>query len=295
LLEVQNLASAYGRIQALKGVSLEVKKGEIVCLLGGNASGKSTTMKSILGLVRPTEGSVHFEGKRIDQLATGEIVRRGISLVPEGRRIFGRMTVHENLVLGSYVRRLDPRAEIEQDLERVFNLFPRLRERTHQFGGTMSGGEQQMLAIGRALMSRPRLLLMDEPSMGLSPAFVDQVFDIIQEINGQGTTILVVEQNAAVALSVARRGYVMRNGLIAATDTAQTLLASEDVRRVCPTRTTSPHPRGGPPGRAALPLHCRERGGLPLSGLAPHQAPVPQVRPGESAAIPFDYVSPPGL
>ena len=188
-------------------------------------------MKSILGLVRPTEGSVHFEGKRIDQLATGEIVRRGISLVPEGRRIFGRMTVHENLVLGSYVRRLDPRAEIEQDLERVFNLFPRLRERTHQFGGTMSGGEQQMLAIGRALMSRPRLLLMDEPSMGLSPAFVDQVFDIIQEINGQGTTILVVEQNAAVALSVARRGYVMRNGLIAATDTAQTLLASEDVRR----------------------------------------------------------------
>lgn len=231
MLELKGLVTHYGAMMALKGVSLEVKKGEIVCLLGGNASGKSTTMKSILGLVRPTEGSVHFEGKRIDQLATGEIVRRGISLVPEGRRIFGRMTVHENLVLGSYVRRLDPRAEIEQDLERVFNLFPRLRERTHQFGGTMSGGEQQMLAIGRALMSRPRLLLMDEPSMGLSPAFVDQVFDIIQEINGQGTTILVVEQNAAVALSVARRGYVMRNGLIAATDTAQTLLASEDVRR----------------------------------------------------------------
>lgn len=231
MLELKDLVTHYGAMMALKGVSLEVKKGEIVCLLGGNASGKSTTMKSILGLVRPTEGSVHFEGKRIDQLATGEIVRRGISLVPEGRRIFGRMTVHENLVLGSYVRRLDPRAEIEQDLERVFNLFPRLRERTHQFGGTMSGGEQQMLAIGRALMSRPRLLLMDEPSMGLSPAFVDQVFDIIQEINGQGTTILVVEQNAAVALSVARRGYVMRNGLIAATDTAQTLLASEDVRR----------------------------------------------------------------
>ena len=231
MLELKDLVTHYGAMMALKGVSLEVKKGEIVCLLGGNASGKSTTMKSILGLVRPTEGSVHFEGKRIEQLATGEIVRRGISLVPEGRRIFGRMTVHENLVLGSYVRRLDPRAEIEQDLERVFNLFPRLRERTHQFGGTMSGGEQQMLAIGRALMSRPRLLLMDEPSMGLSPAFVDQVFDIIQEINGQGTTILVVEQNAAVALSVARRGYVMRNGLIAATDTAQTLLASEDVRR----------------------------------------------------------------
>ena len=231
MLELKDIVTHYGAMMALKGVSLEVKKGEIVCLRGGNASGKSTTMKSILGLVRPTEGSVHFEGKRIDQLATGEIVRRGISLVPEGRRIFGRMTVHENLVLGSYVRRLDPRAEIEQDLERVFNLFPRLRERTHQFGGTMSGGEQQMLAIGRALMSRPRLLLMDEPSMGLSPAFVDQVFDIIQEINGQGTTILVVEQNAAVALSVARRGYVMRNGLIAATDTAQTLLASEEVRR----------------------------------------------------------------
>lgn len=231
MLQVDNVVAHYGPMMALKGVSLEVRKGEIVCLLGGNASGKSTTMKTILGLVRPTEGSVSFEGERLDKVATGDIVKRGIALVPEGRRIFGRMTVLENLVLGSYVRRDDPPADIERDMERVFGLFPRLRERTKQFGGTMSGGEQQMLAIGRALMARPRLLLMDEPSMGLSPAFVDQVFDIIKEINAQGTTILVVEQNAAVALSIASRGYVLQNGRIAATDTAQALLDADDVRR----------------------------------------------------------------
>ena len=231
MLQVDNVVAHYGPMMALKGVSLEVRKGEIVCLLGGNASGKSTTMKTILGLVRPTEGSVSFEGERLDKVATGDIVKRGIALVPEGRRIFGRMTVLENLVLGSYVRRGDPQTDIEQDMERVFGLFPRLRERTRQFGGTMSGGEQQMLAIGRALMARPRLLLMDEPSMGLSPAFVDQVFDIIKEINAQGTTILVVEQNAAVALSIASRGYVLQNGQIAATDTAQALLEADDVRR----------------------------------------------------------------
>jgi len=231
MLQVENVVAHYGPIMALKGVSLDVRKGEIVCLLGGNASGKSTTMKAILGLVRPTEGSVSFEGERLDKVATGDIVKRGIALVPEGRRIFGRMTVLENLVLGSYARRGDPKGEIERDMERVFALFPRLRERARQFGGTMSGGEQQMLAIGRALMARPRLLLMDEPSMGLSPAFVDQVFDIIKEINGQGTTILVVEQNAAVALSIASRGYVLQNGRIAITDTAQALLEADDVRR----------------------------------------------------------------
>src|SRR5262245_20602027 len=190
MLELTDVVTHYGPMMALQGISLQVGRGEIVCLLGGNASGKSTTMKTILGLVRPTSGTVVFEGKRIEGVATGEIVRRGISLVPEGRRIFGRMTVWENLVMGSYARRADPQADIDQDMERVFSLFPRLKERTGQYAGTMSGGEQQMLAIGRALMAHPRLLLMDEPSMGLSPAFVDQVFDIIKEINGRGMTIL---------------------------------------------------------------------------------------------------------
>ena len=231
MLELKDIVTHYGPMMALKGVSLEVKQGEIVCLLGGNASGKSTTMKTIIGLVRPTTGSVAFEGQRIDTVATGEIVRRGISLVPEGRRIFGRMTVWENLAMGSFVRRSDPKADIDQDMERVFSLFPRLKERIGQYGGTMSGGEQQMLAIARALMARPRLLLMDEPSMGLSPVFVDQVFDIIKEINGQGTTVLVVEQNASVALAIANRGYVLQNGRIAVADTAQALLAADDVRR----------------------------------------------------------------
>jgi branched-chain amino acid transport system ATP-binding protein len=231
MLKLDQVVTYYGPIMALKGVSLEVRKGEIVCLLGGNASGKSTTMKTILGLVRPRTGTVEFEGARLDGKQTGDIVRRGISLVPEARRIFGRMTVWENLVLGSYVRRAEPQAELDRDMERVFGLFPRLRERQAQYAGTMSGGEQQMLAIGRALMARPRLLLMDEPSMGLSPAFVDQVFDIIQEINRQGTTILVVEQNANVALSIAHRGYVLQNGKIVITDNAAALLQADDVRR----------------------------------------------------------------
>jgi branched-chain amino acid transport system ATP-binding protein len=216
---------------ALKGIDLEVRKGEIVCLLGGNASGKSTTLKTILRLVRPTSGTVEFEGERLNGLPTGQIVRRGISLVPEARRIFGRMTVWENLIMGAYVRRGQPHAEIVQDIERVYRLFPRLRERTSQYAGTLSGGEQQMLAMGRALMARPRLLLMDEPSMGLSPAFVDQTFDIIQEINRQGTTILVVEQHATVALSIAHRGYVLQNGRMVAAADAATLLKADDVRR----------------------------------------------------------------
>jgi branched-chain amino acid transport system ATP-binding protein len=230
MLRLDNVVTYYGPVQALKGVSLTIGEGEIVCLLGGNASGKSTTMKAILGLVRPQQGSVSLDGQRIDRLPTGEIVRRGISLVPESRRVFGRMTVWENLAMGAYSRHVSS-AELEQDFERVYGLFGRLRERAEQFAGTLSGGEQQMLAIGRALMARPRLLLMDEPSMGLAPALVDQVFDIIQTINRQGMTILVVEQNAAVALSIAHRGYVLQNGSIVAHDRAAALLGTDSIRR----------------------------------------------------------------
>ena len=231
MLRLDQVVTHYGPIMALKGIDLHVDRGEIVCLLGGNASGKSTTLKSILGLVRPTSGTVAFEGRILDGLPTGKIVRQGIALVPEARRIFGRMTVWENLMMGAYVRSGEPQREIDGDMERVCDLFPRLRERTAQYAGTLSGGEQQMLAMGRALMARPKLLLMDEPSMGLSPAFVDQAFDIIQEINRQGTTILVVEQNASVALSIAHRGYVLQNGRIVLADSAAALLAADDVRR----------------------------------------------------------------
>ena len=231
MLRLNQVVTHYGPIMALKGIDLHVDRGEIVCLLGGNASGKSTTMKTILGLVRPTSGTVEFEGRMLDGLPTGKIVRQGIALVPEARRIFGRMTVWENLIMGAYVRSGEPQREIDGDMERVYGLFPRLRERTAQHAGTLSGGEQQMLAMGRALMARPKLLLMDEPSMGLSPAFVDQAFDIIQEINRQGTTILVVEQNASVALSIAHRGYVLQNGRIVLADSAAALLAADDVRR----------------------------------------------------------------
>jgi branched-chain amino acid transport system ATP-binding protein len=231
VLKLTDVVTFYGSLRALRGVTLEVHAGEIVCLLGGNASGKSTTMKTILGMVRPSAGRVEFEGQRIDHLPTETVVRRGIALVPEARRIFGRMTVWENLAMGALVRRGAPAPEVAQDLERVYALFPRLRERARQLGGTLSGGEQQMLAIGRALMARPRLLLMDEPSMGLAPVLVDQVFDIIQTINRQGTTILVVEQNAAVALGIASRGYVLQNGRIVVHDTAETLLRADHIRR----------------------------------------------------------------
>jgi branched-chain amino acid transport system ATP-binding protein len=231
VLKLADVGTHYGPIPVLKSVTLEVRAGEIVCLLGGNASGKSTTMKTILGIVRPTAGRVEFEGQRIDGLPTEAIVRRGISLVPEARRIFGRMTVWENLTMGAFTRRGAPAGELAEDLERVYGLFPRLRERAQQLGGTLSGGEQQMLAVGRALMARPRLLLMDEPSMGLAPALVDQVFDIIQTINRQGTTILVVEQNAQVALSIASRGYVLQSGRIVVHDTADALLRADHIRR----------------------------------------------------------------
>lgn len=231
LLQLSRIMAFYGAIRALNNVSIDINPGEIVCLLGGNASGKSTTMKTILGIVRPTSGTVIFDGERIDRLPTQSIVGRGISLVPEARRLFGRMTVRENLALGAFGRRHRPAAELARDYERVFSLFPRIKERLDQYAGTLSGGEQQMVAIGRALMARPKLLLMDEPSMGLAPIFVDQVFDIIRAINRQGTTILVVEQNATVALRIADRGYVLQSGHIAMAETASTLLASDEIRR----------------------------------------------------------------
>lgn len=231
MLRLTDVTAYYGSLRVLKGVTLEVHPGEIVCLLGGNASGKSTTMKTILGVVRPRGGSIEWENQRIDGLPTEAIVRRGIALVPEARRIFGRMSVWENLVMGAFVRRGDPEDQVAQDMDRVYALFPRLRDRARQLGGTLSGGEQQMLAIGRALMARPRLLLMDEPSMGLAPLLVDELFDVIQILNRQGTTILVVEQNATVALGISSRGYVLQNGRIVAHDTAEALLKADHIRR----------------------------------------------------------------
>ena len=231
LLQLDNIMAFYGPVRALNDVSISIDTGEIVCLLGGNASGKSTTMKTILGVVRATSGSVKFGGERIDRLPTQSIVARGISLVPEARRLFGRMTVRENLMMGAFSRRHESTADLDADYQRVFALFPRVRERLDQYAGTLSGGEQQMVAIGRALMARPKLLLMDEPSMGLAPVFVDQVFDIIRSINQQGTTVLVVEQNAAVALGIAHRGYVLQSGRIVGADRAAALLASDEIRR----------------------------------------------------------------
>jgi branched-chain amino acid transport system ATP-binding protein len=219
----------YGNIRALRGVSLSVGAGEIVTLIGANGAGKTTTLRTILGTVRPRRGSVSLEGTRLDTLGTDRIVRLGIAQSPEGRRIFPRMTALENLELGAFSRA--DRDGIARDLERVFALFPRLRERQRQAGGTLSGGEQQMLAIGRALMARPRLLLLDEPSMGLSPILVETIFRIIQDINRQGTTILLVEQNARMALRVAHRGYVIQTGRIVLHDAAADLLRSDLVRK----------------------------------------------------------------
>jgi branched-chain amino acid transport system ATP-binding protein len=229
MLEFRGVNTYYGELHVLKDVNYEIKKGEIVCLLGGNASGKSTTMKAALGIVQPKSGDILYEGQQINTLPTAARVRLGIAPVPEARRLFPRMTVLENLEMGAYTR-LD-RQNLNDDLERVYSLFPRVKERRQQLAGTLSGGEQQMVAIGRALMARPRLVCMDEPSMGLSPAFVDQVFEIIQTINKQGTTIFVVEQNAAMALSIADRGYVLQTGEVVLSGTAKSLLADEMVQK----------------------------------------------------------------
>ena len=229
LLQFEDVHTHYGPIHVLKGVNYRVEEGEIVCLLGANGAGKTTTMKTIIGLLRPSTGHVTFGGRRIDTMSPSEVVKAGIAPVPEGRRVFARMSVTENLELGAYIRTDKP--AIASDMERVFDLFPRLKERRKQLAGTMSGGEQQMLAIGRALMARPKLLIMDEPSMGLSPIFVERVFDTIQEINRQGVTIFMVEQNATMALSIAGRGYVLQTGEVVLEDTAEALLVSEVVRR----------------------------------------------------------------
>ena len=229
LLQFCDVNTYYGDLHVLKNVNYSIGQGEIVCLLGGNASGKSTTMKTIMGVVRPSTGSVLFEGGPIERLSTSARVRRGIVPVLEARRLFPRMSVFENLEMGAYTRKRGP--EFERDLERVYALFPRVKERRQQIAGTLSGGEQQMVAIGRALMARPRLICMDEPSMGLSPLYVEQVFDIIQEINRQGTTIFMVEQNAAMALSIAHRAYVLQTGVVVLSGSAQSLRQNDVVRQ----------------------------------------------------------------
>jgi branched-chain amino acid transport system ATP-binding protein len=228
LLEVDSLVARYGRITALDGVSLTVEQGEIVTLIGANGAGKTTTLRAISGLVRPAAGTIRFDGRDISKLAPNDIVRAGISHSPEGRRVFPRMTVRENLELGAYTRSV--KAEIAEDTERVLGIFPRLRERYEQKAGTMSGGEQQMMAIARAMMSRPRVLLLDEPSLGLSPILVQTIFAVIRDINARGTTVLLIEQNARQALAVASRGYVLEVGRIAHSGLAAELSSSEAVR-----------------------------------------------------------------
>ena len=229
ILKVTDVHTYYGTIQALKGISLDVREGEIVTLIGANGAGKSTTLRSINGLNHPRQGKIEFQGTDITNTAAHDIVRMGISQSPEGRRIFPRMTVLENLEMGAYQR--ENRKEIAEDLERAYDLFPRLKERRSQKAGTMSGGEQQMLAMGRALMARPKLLLLDEPSMGLAPIFVEKIFEIIREINQQGTPILLVEQNALMALETANRGYVLETGHVALADEAKSLRDNEQVRK----------------------------------------------------------------
>jgi branched-chain amino acid transport system ATP-binding protein len=229
ILQLEDVHTYYGAIHALKGISIDVREGEIVTLLGANGAGKSTTLRSINGLNRPRQGTIRFLGKEITSTPAHEIVKRGIAQSPEGRRLFPRMSVMENLEMGAFQR--SDRAGIREDIERVFQLFPRLQERRDQKAGTMSGGEQQMCAIGRALMARPKLLLLDEPSLGLAPIFVERIFDIIQTINQQGTSILLVEQNALMALDAANRGYVLETGHIVLADTAAALKTNEQVRK----------------------------------------------------------------
>ncbi len=229
ILEIDDIHTYYGSIQALKGISLTVREGEVVTLLGANGAGKTTTLRSINGLNRPRQGKIIFQGNDITGTPAHEIVQQGIAQSPEGRRLFPRMTVIENLEMGAFQRK--DRAEIRQDIDRVFELFPRLQERRNQKAGTMSGGEQQMCAIGRALMARPKLLLLDEPSLGLAPIFVERIFDIIRQINEQGTSILLVEQNALMALDAADRGYVLETGHIVLADNAAALKTNEQVRK----------------------------------------------------------------
>jgi branched-chain amino acid transport system ATP-binding protein len=228
LLRLDSVTTYYGEIRILESVTIEVGEGEVVCLLGGNASGKSTTLKTALGLVRPRSGRVELDGEDVTERSPAYRIRRGMAIVPENRRVFAPMTVAENLELGAHLRE---DGDVDETRERVHALLPRLYERRAQLAGTLSGGEQQMLAMGRALMSRPRLLLMDEPSMGLSPALVEQNFEIIREVNATGVAVLVVEQNANMALSVADRGYVLQTGVIALADKAAALLASDDLKR----------------------------------------------------------------
>jgi len=228
LLEIENIVVRYGRITALDGVSLRVDEGEIVTLIGANGAGKTTTLRSISGLLRPASGTIRFRGRDLTRVSPDEIVKLGIGHSPEGRRVFARMTVRENLDLGAFTR--NSKREVAEDLERVLTIFPRLNERLDQKAGTMSGGEQQMLAIGRALMSRPSVMLLDEPSLGLSPLLVQTIFAVIKEINTRGTTILLIEQNARQALQTASRGYVLEVGKIAQEDTTANLMASSAVQ-----------------------------------------------------------------
>jgi branched-chain amino acid transport system ATP-binding protein len=228
LLEIQNVHTYYGQIHALKGVSLSVDNGEIVTLIGANGAGKSTLLKTTSGLLRPHQGAIHFEGEDLSHYPPHEIVAKGVVQVPEGRRVFGRLTVIENLEMGAFA--ISDQKLIKENLERVFNLFPRLKERYKQVAGTLSGGEQQMLATGRALMANPRVLLMDEPSMGLAPVLVDSIFETIQQLHADGTTILLVEQNARMALQVARRGYVLQSGTVVLSDSAENLHQNGMVR-----------------------------------------------------------------
>lgn len=229
MLEIQHVHTYYGNIHALKDISLNIDKGEIVTLIGANGAGKSTTLKTISGLLRPRHGTIQFEGEDLTRYLPHEIVAKGVVQVPEGRRVFGRLTVTENLEMGAFA--ITDRQVISKNLERVFALFPRLKERRHQVAGTLSGGEQQMLATGRALMANPRVLLMDEPSMGLAPVLVDNIFDTIRQLHADGTTILLVEQNARIALQVASRGYVLQSGVILLNDTAENLRMNEMVRK----------------------------------------------------------------